>query len=133
MRNWVAGVMLVLGALLVIAGAVVLVLKAQLNGPSEARSNGPAEPLYAGGPTGADSGSTGSTGSTGGTIGERPGAPVAGRPGAPVTVRVRRLGSAVAKLSEGHRLIAWGVLLLVLAAVAAGAVGFNLNAQTGTS
>jgi hypothetical protein len=130
MRNWVAGVMLVLGALLVIAGAVVLVLKAQLNGPSEARSNGPAEPLYAGGPTGADSAPTGSTG---GTIGERPGAPVAGRPGAPVAVRVRRLGSAVAKLGEGHRLIAWGVLLLVLAAVAAGAVGFNLNAQTGTS
>lgn len=125
MRNWVAGVMLVLGALLVIAGAVVLVLKAQLNGPAGSRLNGPAEPVLASGPTGAVP--------TGGPIGDRPDAPVAERPGAPVTVRMRRLGSSFAKIGEGHRLIAWGVLLLVLAAVAAGAVGFNLNAQTGTS
>jgi hypothetical protein len=100
MRNWVAGVMLVLGALLVIGGAVVLVLKAQLNGP-------------------------GQPGVDGQTTAERPAVPVA--------ERARRIGAAIARLGEGHRLIAWGVLLLVLAAVAAGAVGFNLNAQTGTS
>jgi hypothetical protein len=54
------------------------------------------------------------------------------RSAAPAGERARRLGTALGKLGEGHRLIAWGVLLLVLAAVAAGAVGFNLNAQTGT-
>jgi hypothetical protein len=98
MRNWVAGVMLVLGALLVIAGAVVLVLKAQIGGPAEPAVEG----AHAEGS------------------------------GVPVAERARRLGVTVGKLGEGHRLIAWGVILLVLAAVAAGAVGFNLNAQTGT-
>jgi hypothetical protein len=109
MRNWVAGVMLVLGALLVIAGAVVLVLKAQIAGPPR--------PAAEGGPGGEGGRVDGDTGST---------------RGAPMAERARRLGTVVGRLGEGHRLIAWGVLLLVLAAVAAGAVGFNLNAQTGT-
>lgn len=43
-----------------------------------------------------------------------------------------RLLGAVRRIQAADRLIAWGVLLLVLAAVAAGAISFNLGANAGT-
>jgi hypothetical protein len=49
-------------------------------------------------------------------------------PGSTITTggRLRRL----AQVTPADRLIAWGALLLLLAAVAAGVVGFNLGAAT---
>ncbi|HCU52131.1 MAG TPA: hypothetical protein DGG94_20425 [Micromonosporaceae bacterium] len=38
----------------------------------------------------------------------------------------------IRKLSSADRLIAWGVLLLVLAAIASGAISFNFGASAGT-
>lgn len=52
-------------------------------------------------------------------------------PVAPVGPSSRILG-AVRRIQAADRLIAWGVLLLILAAVAAGAISFNLGANAGT-
>ena len=49
----------------------------------------------------------------------------------PATGRSGLVG-AVRRLPDGHRLIAWGVVLLVLAALAAGAIVFDLSAKAGT-
>ncbi|WP_432831277.1 hypothetical protein [Dactylosporangium sp. CA-092794] len=43
----------------------------------------------------------------------------------------RRLVSAVKNPSPADRLIFWGVVLLVLAAIAAGAISFDLGARGG--
>ncbi|HET8660536.1 MAG TPA: hypothetical protein VFM55_16225 [Micromonosporaceae bacterium] len=43
-----------------------------------------------------------------------------------------RLVSAVRRMPAADRLIGWGVVLLVLGAVAAGAISFNLGASAGT-
>lgn len=51
------------------------------------------------------------------------------------TVPVRtttRLANAVRRMPAADRLIGWGVVLLVLGAVAAGAISFNLGAEAGT-
>ncbi len=47
-------------------------------------------------------------------------------------VNASRLGLALSRLNASDRLIGWGILLLVLAAVAAGAIAFNLGAEAGT-
>jgi hypothetical protein len=47
----------------------------------------------------------------------------------PATSRLRRVASG---LNGADRLIAWGVVLLVLAAVAAGAISFNFGATAGS-
>lgn len=43
-----------------------------------------------------------------------------------------RLVNAVRRMPAADRLIGWGVVLLVLGAVAAGAISFNLGAEAGT-
>jgi hypothetical protein len=43
-----------------------------------------------------------------------------------------RLGLALRRMTAADRLIGWGLLLLVLGAVAAGAISFNLGAEAGT-
>jgi hypothetical protein len=97
MRDWIAGVMLVLGTLLVLAGAAVVVMKA-LGSAVPAGTGDPAEP----------------------------------------TQEVHRVGpsarvfGAVRRMPAADRLIAWGIVLLVLAAIAAGAMAFNLSADAGT-
>jgi hypothetical protein len=93
MRDWIAGTMLVLGALLVISGGTVIILKslqATTSGGDAAAT--PAAPARTGG----------------------------------------RLVAALRSLSAADRLIAWGALLLVLGAIAAGAIAFNVSADTGT-
>ena len=94
MRDWVAGAMLVLGILLVLAGAAVVVLKAL--GP--ATTADPAEPTQE----------------------------------VPAVTTAPSLVGTVRRLPDGHRLIAWGVVLLLLAALAAGAIVFDLSAKAGT-
>src|SRR5262245_4257738 len=97
MRDWIAGAMLVLGTLLVLAGAAVVVLKA---------------------------------------VGTAPGAEP--EPAAGDTVAVPRLSpsarvlGAVRRISAADRLIVWGIVLLVIAAIAAGAIGLDLSAKAGT-
>lgn len=41
-----------------------------------------------------------------------------------------RLGTALQRLSAADRLIGWGIVLLVIAAVAAGAISFNVEVGT---
>lgn len=43
-----------------------------------------------------------------------------------------RLATAIRRMPAADRLIGWGVVLLVLGAVAAGAISFNLGAEAGT-
>jgi hypothetical protein len=88
MRDWIAGAIGVLGALLVLGGAATILSRAWFNRPP-AEEAPPAAPSYS----------------------------VAG------DVRGRLM-----RLSPPERLIAWGAVLLVLAAIAAGAIGFTLGA-----
>ena len=85
MQNWIAGLLAVLGTLLVLAGGTIVAL----------HNLTPAQPTD----------------------------PSAGRP--TLVARLRALGG-------GDRLLLWGVILLVLAAIAAGALSFNLGASAGT-
>jgi hypothetical protein len=86
MRNWIAGVMTVLGSILVIAGAAVVAVRA-------------AAPR-----------------------GEEP-----DHEAAPPARATARLVRAARRVNAADRLIAWGVLLLVLAAITNGAISFNLG------
>jgi len=100
MRNWIAGAMTVLGTLLVLSGGGTIVLRAWLR---------PAAGTAAG---------TGESGTTTAAVPERPAL-------APDDPSRRLFG----RLGPPDRLIAWGILLLVLAAVAAGAIGFQFGAN----
>jgi hypothetical protein len=99
MRNWIAGVMTVLGSLLVLAGAAVVALKAAT--PDSGKHDHDQVPVG------------------------RPGMEVGAAP-VGLSDRVARVARRV---SGADHLIAWGVLLLVLAAVTAGAISFNLGAS----
>jgi hypothetical protein len=108
MRDWIAVIMAVLGVLLVLAGGTLLVLNAL--------AAGAARPAIT--PAGPDE-----------TTGEVPvGAPTAGPAGAPARPPVTaRLTDAARRLPAADRLIGWGIVLLVLAAIAAGAITFNFQ------
>ncbi len=88
MRDWIAGAIGVLGALLVLGGAATILSRAWFNRPPAEEQSTSTTPSY--------------------TVGD-----VRGR---------------LARLSPPERLIAWGAVLLVLAAIAAGAIGFTLGA-----
>jgi len=104
MRDWIAVIMAVLGVLLVLAGGTLLVLNALAAGA----------PRPAITPAGPDE-----------TTGEVPVvAPTAGPAKPPVTAR---LTDAARRLPAADRLIGWGIVLLVLAAIAAGAITFNFQ------
>ncbi len=100
MRNWIAGAMTVLGTLLVLGGAGIIILRAW---PRTGVAPGD-------GPTAEVTGTAVSAASTDGSEADRSG---------------RTLG----RLAPPDRLIAWGIVLLVLAALAAGAMGFELGAN----
>lgn len=107
MRDWIAAAMTVLGTLLVLSGAAIIILRAWGTRP------GPA-------PTAPEEAGT---------------APVAGAPvvtGTPAMAGERateRSIRSLLRLGPPDRLIAWGILLLVLAAIAAGAINFELGAS----
>jgi hypothetical protein len=46
--------------------------------------------------------------------------------------RSRRIVGWISRVNGADRLVAWGVLLLVLAAIASGAISFNFGASAGT-
>jgi hypothetical protein len=99
MRNWIAGAMTVLGSLLILAGAVAVALKAAR--PDDDGHDHQHVPVH------------------------QPPMEVGVTP-----IRTSaRLLRAVGRVGAADRLIAWGVLLLVLAAVTAGAISFNLGAS----
>jgi len=100
MRDWIAVIMAVLGVLLVLAGGTLLVLNALAAGGPK-----PSAPI----PAGPDE-----------TTGEVAVVP----PKTPVTAR---LTDAARRLPAADRLIGWGIVLLVLAAIAAGAITFNFQ------
>jgi hypothetical protein len=102
MRDWIAVIVAVLGVLLVLAGAVLIVMQAL----AEGRPSPAADPAHE------------STTEV----------PVIQPTPAPVTTR---LFSAVKSPSPADRLIFWGIMLLVLAAIAAGAISFDLGAKGG--
>jgi hypothetical protein len=111
MRDWIGVIMAVLGVLLVLAGSTLLVLNAlAVTGglPRRAPAAGVAS-------------------NTGEAVGEATTEvpvinPVAAKP--PVTARVTE---AVRRLPSADRLIGWGIVLLVLAAITAGAITFNFQ------
>lgn len=88
MQDWIAGLLAVLGTLLVLAGGTITVFK----------TIGPTPPRHEADDT------------------------------APGNAFMKRLS----RLNGADRLVAWGVVLLVLAAIAAGAISFNLGATAGT-
>lgn len=93
MRNWIAGVMTVLGSLLVLAGGAVVAIRAIASEPEEAVTQ-PAMEV--------------------GVVPRNPSSRIIGV--------ARRVNAA-------DRLIAWGIVLLVLAAITTGAISFNLGAS----
>ena len=88
MRDWIAGAIGLLGALLVLGGAATILSKAWFNRPPAEEAPPSSTPSYG----------------------------------------VTQVAGRLARLSPPERLIAWGALLLVLAAIAAGAIGFTLGA-----
>jgi hypothetical protein len=115
MRNWIAGAMTVLGTLLVLAGAVSILLRAWWK---------PVAPAPGVDATGSASAPTVPTGTD--LFGTAPAAPPAASAASP---RESRSGGLFGGFDAPERLIGWGIVLLVLAAVAAGAIGFDLGAS----
>jgi hypothetical protein len=111
MRDWIAVIMAVLGTLLVLAGGGLIVLRAL----STDRTGEP-EPVSADDATS-----------------EIP-AVAPGRPALGVVAggTPQRLVQAARRMPAADRLIGWGIVLLVLGAVAAGAISFNLGAEAGS-
>lgn len=103
MQDWIAGVMAVLGTLLVLGGGTVIVLKALAIGTA--------------GETSPDEDATTQALPTTQSLAATNG---------------NRLNSALRRCNAADRLIGWGILLLVLGAVAAGAISFNFGAEAGT-
>lgn len=104
MRDWIAVIITVLGVVLVLAGATLILLRAlPTRSPAPAASP---DPSYE-----AD------------TVTEvvEP---------APV---IARIASVWKEPTAADRLIFWGIVLLVLAAIAAGAITFNLGAAGGAT
>lgn len=103
MRNWIAGAMTVLGTLLVLGGAGTIILrtwwKPAPGDPAPTPAQQTASELF--GPS------------------SLPPTPAPARPARP----------PFGRLESAERLIAWGIVLLVLAAVAAGAIGIDLGAN----
>jgi len=111
MRDWIAVIVAVLGVLLVLAGAVLIVLQAL----AETRpAPDPADRVA----SGADNADTV-------VVGAVPAAPRS----EPIS---SRLLGAVKSPSPADRLIFWGIILLVLAAIAAGAISFDFGAKGGS-
>lgn len=48
------------------------------------------------------------------------------------TTMGNRVAGLVSRLNGADRLVAWGIALLVLAAIASGAISFNFGAEAGT-
>lgn len=103
MRDWIAFVMAVLGAALVVAGAAVILIRA-LKSVSAAK---PVESAFSDDTT------------------------IAGAKQAKAPGFLRRFWRSAMALESADRLIAWGVVLLLLGALAAGAIGFNLQLSLG--
>jgi hypothetical protein len=100
MRDWITGVVAVLGVLMVLGGATILVLRALAATPKT--------------PVSGDD-----TTLTPGTTTSTP------------TSTPMRLAGAARQLPDADRLIAWGLGLLLLALIAAGAISFNFSGQAG--
>ncbi|GHJ45717.1 hypothetical protein Cs7R123_30590 [Catellatospora sp. TT07R-123] len=96
MKDWIAGLLAVLGTLLILAGATVTVVKTLTPDPG-ATAALTTDPL-----------------------------------GATAVAAGSRFTRWLHRISAADRLIGWGVVLLVLAAVAAGAISLNLSAAAGT-
>jgi hypothetical protein len=97
MRNWIAGVMTVLGSLLVLAGGAVVAVRATMSEPDEPERVPVTQPAM--------------------EVGVTPRNPTS-----------RIIGTA-RRVNAADRLIAWGIVLLVLAAITTGAISFNLGAS----
>jgi hypothetical protein len=85
MQNWIAGLLAVLGTLLVLAGAASIALQKTTPAPA-----------------------------------------------AEATAQIPNLVARLRQLGGAERLLLWGLVLLAIAAIAAGAVSINLGASAGT-
>jgi hypothetical protein len=108
MRNWIAGATTVLGILLVLSGAATIMLRTWWR-PA------PGDPKAKPAPTPAQATATELFGPSSLVTSASAGA--------------ARAGGLLGRLDAAERLIVWGTVLLVLAAVVAGAIGFDLGAN----
>jgi hypothetical protein len=116
MRNWIAGAVTVLGILLVLGGAGTTLLRTWWKPALGDAARGDSAPPP--GPTPAQQSASELFGPTG-----VPPVPAAATPAQTAS------GRPVFRLEAAERLIVWGIVLLVLAAVSAGAIGFDLSAN----
>jgi hypothetical protein len=110
MRDWIAVIVAVLGVLLVLAGGVLITLQALGERRPLAAAPEPTPSFEADYGTEAN--------------------PAQPRP-APTVPVTDRLFGAVKNPSAADRLIFWGIILLVLSAIAAGAISFDFGAKGG--
>jgi len=119
MRDWIAGSAAVLGVLLVLAGGTLKVLSALAAARPGGGDDGPA-------PARPDAGDAWPS-----PRGDNDETQVV-----PAVPARRRRGSAIVRavhrLPEADGLIAWGIVLLLLGAIAAGAISFSFGADAGT-
>jgi hypothetical protein len=128
MRDWIAGAMTVLGTLLVLSGAAIIILRAWGAGGLRPQPAGTDAPAPATAPA-ENIGSTSYTADAG-----FPAPATAAAPAATAQVGERgsfaeRGAASLLRLGGPDRLIAWGILLLLLASIAAGAIGFEFGAR----
>jgi hypothetical protein len=121
MQDWVAGSMAVLGTLLVLAGATLIVVRTIATN-EEAPDTDPAAPAAPQRPAP-----------------DRPAPDRAADPLAepatvaePAPARRRWRLLPLRQMGPANQLIAWGVVLLIIAALAVGAITFNISAAVGT-
>jgi hypothetical protein len=128
LRSAIAVIMAILGTILVLSGAAALWASA-LNRP---RLSGDPDPAPA---SGAGLGSTGAgVGSAGAGLGSAAGSGSSSGPGTGTVSEPTRIEKALDRISRvpaPDRLIIWGVVLLALSAVAAGAIQVAASASAG--
>jgi hypothetical protein len=121
MRDWIAGAMTVLGTLLVLSGATIIILRAW----------GGLRPPPAGSPTPEAPAESSFTADAGFPAPAAPTSPAPTGAGTLTGARpalAERGAGALLRLGGPDRLIGWGILLLLLASITAGAIHFELGA-----
>jgi hypothetical protein len=114
MEDWVAGSMAVLGTLLVLAGATLIVVRTIATN-EEVPGTDPAPPAVPPRP-----------------VPDREPDTVAEAAAEPAPARRRWRLLPLRQMGPANQLIAWGVVLLIIAALAVGAITFSISAAVGT-
>ncbi len=125
MQDWIAGAMTVLGTLLVLSGAAIIILRTWASGGLRPQPVTPDAPA-----------STEPASFTADAGFPDPASPIPATSAPAVAPQTATRGSladrgasSLLRLGGPDRLIAWGILLLLLASIAAGAIHFEVGAS----